>query len=65
MRVFTYLVSQILGSIAFLMFAAWATFEPLYLRISLIVIGALTLSLSLKVLSDAVGKTTVREMIMG
>lgn len=64
MRVSTYLFIQILSSVAFLMDAAWANFEPLYLRLFLFVIGAIFLGLSFKILSDAVGKLTIKELLL-
>ena len=64
MKIFTYLLLQFLGSISFLLNAAWATFEPTYLRLALFMIGILLLVASFKVLSLAVGKLTVREVFL-
>lgn len=62
-KVFTYLILQILSSVAFLMDGAWAIFEPLYLRVFLIIIGALFLGSAFKILSDSVGDLTLKEVM--
>ncbi len=63
MKLFTYVFIQTLSAVAFLMESAWATFEPMVIRIVLIAFGAVQLGVAFKIMHDALGKLTIAEFM--
>lgn len=63
MKVFTYVLIQNLSAIAFLMDAAWATFEPAVIRIVFLLFGAIQVALAFKMIHDALGNITIGEFM--
>ena len=63
MKVFTYLVLQVLSSFTFLLNAVWAAFKPLYARAFMAAIGIVYPVTSSKILSDAVVDMSIKELM--
>ena len=63
MKAFTYILLQILTSIAFLVVAALSTGQNPFIRIGLGIAGILLLLVSFKIMHDAIGDQSVTDLM--